>query len=98
MGSKARVPAKDFNTLFAANNWAPFGLWSDGTTMWVADEDDSKIYAYDLGSKARVPAKDFTNLSTAGNTCALVASGQTAPRCGSQIQVMTNSTPTMRGF
>ena len=29
------------------------GLWSDGTTMWVADNSDDKIYAYDLAAGAR---------------------------------------------
>ena len=26
----------------------PYGIWSDGTTLWVSDFDDDKIYAYDL--------------------------------------------------
>ena len=45
----------------------PRGIWSDGTTMWVADEDDDKIFAYDLESKARVPGRDFETLGAAGN-------------------------------
>ena len=43
----------DFNTLKAAGNTFPSGLWSDGTTMWVADYYDEKIYAYNLSTKAR---------------------------------------------
>ena len=57
-------PAKGF--LLDANN-APVGIWSDGTTMWVADWDDGKIYAYDLASKARDASKDFNTLDAAGN-------------------------------
>ena len=73
MTTKARVPAKDFNTLKAAGNDSPRGIWSDGATMWVADTgraldtDDDKIYAYDMTTKARVPAKDFNTLEAAGN-------------------------------
>ena len=33
LSTKARVPAKDFNTLSAASNEAPEGIWSDGTTL-----------------------------------------------------------------
>ena len=47
MVTKARVPTKDFTTLTAAGNTESGGIWSDGTTMWVADETDDKIYAYD---------------------------------------------------
>ena len=63
-----RNPAADFNTLAAADNGAPGGIWSDGTTMWVADWIDGKIYAYDLATKARVPGKDLDTLIAAGNT------------------------------
>ena len=41
-------------------NVAGEGIWSDGTTLWVALE--RQIYAYDLATKSRVPDKDFTNL------------------------------------
>ena len=44
--NRARAASKDINTLQAAENRAPQGLWSDGTTMWVADGDDKKLYAY----------------------------------------------------
>ena len=64
----ARAPAQDFNTLSAARNDFPSGLWSDGTTMWVADYQDDKLYAYNLSTKARDPNKDFNTLIAAGNT------------------------------
>ncbi len=58
-----RNPAADFNTLDAAGNSAPGGIWSDGTTMWVADWFlGKKIYAYNLATKARVPGRDFNTL------------------------------------
>ena len=46
MATKARVPAREFNTLDAAGNWIPRGIWSDGATMWAADSQDAKIYSY----------------------------------------------------
>ena len=62
-----RYAGKDFDTLDAAGNDSPSGIWSDGTTMWVADRDDDKLYAYNVATKARDAAKDFTTLSAAGN-------------------------------
>lgn len=44
--AKSREAAKDFNTLNAAGNDRARGIWSDGKTMWVADQTDGKIYAY----------------------------------------------------
>ena len=32
----------------ALDNGDPRGIWSDGTTMWVADNDDNKVYTYAL--------------------------------------------------
>ena len=45
-GSGARLPRADFDTLRAANNHAPYGLWSDGATLWVADYSADKVFAY----------------------------------------------------
>ena len=69
MRSKAYDSTKDFesSTLRAAGNWAPSGIWSDGTTMWVSDWIDDKIYAYNMSTKIRDRAKDFDTLSAAGN-------------------------------
>ena len=63
-----RNPAADFDGLQSAGNSGPQGIWSDGTTMWVADITDDKIYAYDLATGARVPGNDFDTLIAAGNT------------------------------
>ena len=58
----------DFGTLLAASNDNPRGIWSDGSTMWVSDLSDEKIYAYNLNDKTRDSSQDFTTLSGAGNT------------------------------
>ena len=62
------LPGNDFNTLVAAGNTAPRGIWSDGSIMWVADWSDNKLYAYDLATKARSAGNDFNTLAAAGNT------------------------------
>ena len=46
---------------------SPTGIWSDGTTMWVADDSDDKIYAYNMSTKARDSSKDFDTLEDAEN-------------------------------
>ena len=56
----------DFYTLRAAGNRDPRGIWSNGTTMWVADSHDSKIYAYDMHTKTANPTKDILVLGAAG--------------------------------
>ena len=52
--------AADFNTLDAASNDAPSALWSNGTTMWVGDAEDYKIFAYNMADKSRDASKDFS--------------------------------------
>ena len=54
-----RWPAQDFDTLSdAGNNW-PRGMFSDGKTLWVADTEDDKIYAYKLDGKTRDADRDL---------------------------------------
>ena len=62
-----RPAHQDLDTLAAAGNNDPIRLWSDGTTMWVADWEDDKIYAYAVDTGTRNAARDFNTLSAAGN-------------------------------
>ena len=57
----------DFDTLEAAGNTSPGGIWSNGETMWVTDWQDDKVYAYSMATRARDSAKDFNTLKSAGN-------------------------------
>ncbi len=52
----------DINTLDAAGNQNPVGIWSDGTTLWAADAADDKLYAYNLDTGAREPNNDFDDV------------------------------------
>ncbi len=49
-----------------SNNTNPVGLWSDGTTLWVADSDDNKLYAYGLSGGSYDSSKNLDLAS--GNT------------------------------
>ena len=62
-----RNAAMDLTGLAAAKNNYPLGIWSDWATIWVADPEDDKIYAYDLKTKARAANHDFDTLHAAGN-------------------------------
>ncbi len=70
LATGARKGTDDFYAwiLGDADNLSPKGLWSDGTTMWVSDLADGKIYAYDLNAKSRQPSKDLNTLKNAGNS------------------------------
>ena len=57
LATRDRDPDRDFDTLREAGNHNPTALWSDGTTMWVADQNGT-IYAYNLATRSRDPAKD----------------------------------------
>ena len=50
----------DFDFLHLEGNESPGGLASDGSTLWVADEVDLKLYAYDINTKAHKPDLDIT--------------------------------------
>ena len=66
LSTKKRETDKDFATLDDAENNKPTGLWSDGTTMWVADYDDNKLYAYKMSDKSYDESEDISLAS--GNT------------------------------
>ena len=77
LATGARDTSKDIDTGAAAaytlttdadaGNNHPRGLWSDGTTMWVTDSTDDKVYAYTLATGARDAGKDIDTLAAAGN-------------------------------
>ena len=54
----SHLDASDFS--LDTQNADASGIWSNGVTLWVADQVDNKIYAYDLDTKARDSDKDIT--------------------------------------
>ena len=70
-----RDSGSDF-TLDAANDY-PTGIWSDGTTMWVADFEDHKLYAYRMSDRRRDSGKDFTLDADNGSPVGIWSDGTT---------------------
>ena len=62
MASKVQEARKLQNkTLYDSGNSSPWGIWSDGTTIWVADHSDGKVYAYAVPSTNLPPTYSPTN-------------------------------------
>ena len=52
---------RDIEELDGGNDW-PTGLWSDGETLWIAENGqgaDDEVYAYDLASGERRGQREF---------------------------------------
>ena len=73
--AQTRASGSDF-TLDAANGY-PTGIWSDGTTMWVADFEDAKLYAYRMSDRSRDSGKDFTLDAANGSPVGIWSDGTT---------------------
>ena len=58
------------------DNTAPSGLWSDGTTIYVADQDDDKLYAHLLANGQRQTANEWSLDSANANPRGI------SPTCG----------------
>ena len=58
-GERLEASDLDEETMAEAGNGRPAGLWSDGVTMWVADQSDRHVYAYRLSDGARESGKEF---------------------------------------
>ena len=53
----SRDSSSDFGNLNTAGNNNPRGICSDGTTMFVADSGDDKVYAYRMSNTTRISYK-----------------------------------------
>ena len=58
-GTRYPDDSKDFKDLFDNRNQDPTGIWSNGETMWVADNADNILYAYDMETKRRDSSKNI---------------------------------------
>ena len=62
LSDMARQPEKDIRAMYGALNHHAHGIWSDGQTMWVSDDDRATIFAYSLESDNygnRLRTKEF---------------------------------------
>ena len=73
--SQSRDVGSDF--ILGAANGYPTGIWSDGTTMWVADFEDHKLYAYRMSDRSRDSGKDFTLDAANGSPVGIWSDGTT---------------------
>ncbi len=71
-----RLPSRDVG-LSRNVNGDPFGVWSDGETMWVADWIDDAVYAYDLASGSRIADKEFVLVSANDSPFGIWSDGET---------------------
>ena len=71
------TPSRDINALEGAGNANPRGIWANATTMWVADDDDDKLYAYMLATGAYDSSKDITLHSDNGDPQGIWSDGTT---------------------
>ena len=55
--TKLRDSGKDLS--LTDDNGDPEGIWSEETTLWVADDGDDKLYGYNITTKLRDSNKDF---------------------------------------
>ena len=63
-GISNRVTARDFDTLAAAGNTSPEGIWVNGSTdIYVTDSVKSKVFVYDYTSKARKESAEIDMLN-----------------------------------
>ena len=69
--SNAGQPAQALTAFdLHTDNFAPRGLWSDGTTIWVANDGSgagNKLFAYKRSDNSRDSGKDFAADTGAGN-------------------------------
>ena len=71
-----RLPARDIGLSREVNS-NPFGVWSDGETMWVADWVDDAVYAHDLSTGSRNPDKEFVLASANDSPFGIWSDGTT---------------------
>lgn len=76
LATAATRPTNKDIDLDSANDF-PRGIWSDGATIWVADNSDNKLYAYDLATGGRTEAREFNLANDNSAPSALWSDGAT---------------------
>ena len=75
--TRATAPAAQTDITLHSDNSAAYGIWSDGTTIWVVDVDDDKLYAYALADGTRLSSKEFDLHGDNGNPRGIWSDGTT---------------------
>ena len=71
------TPTRDINALEGAGNTSPKGIWANATTMWIADDEDDKLYAYTLATRAHDETKDISLHADNGDSQGIWSDGTT---------------------
>ena len=69
------TPSRDID--LDAQNTDAVGMWSDSTTLWVADSADAKLYAYTLATRARDSSEDIALHADNANPTGIWSDGTT---------------------
>ena len=72
-----RNSSLDIDSLNDAGNRNPYGIWSDGSSMYVSDHRDDRIYAYTLSNGQRDTSKEFVLDATNDNARGIWSDGST---------------------
>ena len=67
MAAFDRLTASEINTLAAAGNTLPQGIWANNTHVYVTDGRAAKVFAYARNTGAHDASRDFDTLAAAGN-------------------------------
>ena len=73
----AQQQAAQSDITLHSDNSGAYGIWSDGTTIWVVDVRDDKLYAYALADGTRLSSKEFALHSDNGNPRGIWSDGTT---------------------
>ena len=66
MDTKRRVPIEEFDTLIAAGNRSPNGIWSDGATLWVGKLGSRKDFRLRPEEQGTDPISGFRYIAGGG--------------------------------
>ena len=68
-GNTTFTNESEYDYLLHEENADPTGLWLTGWLMYVADDEDDKVYAYEMGKETvRMPQYDIDDLDRVGNS------------------------------
>ena len=73
--SGTRDLSKGFDLVM--ENDDPLGLWSNGSTLWVLDRADRRVYAYNLSNGSRDSSSEFNLASDNNNPSRIWSDGTT---------------------
>ena len=91
-----KLAAKNFTVASPVDE--TWGIWSNGTTIWVTDyQESAKLYAYKYSDRTRDSAKDIPISSPVSDIISITGNGSTiwvAPAAGNKLYAYNHTTKT----